>query len=89
MLERVGLSRFIAHAQAEEVDVDHDAGGPRRLLRIPLDGEADLVCVVVLCPSTGRQYILRVPPRMQTCRQAIAWTAGFENPEEYQPEAET
>lgn len=89
LLERVGLEWFVERAQAEELDADRDKGGPRRLLRIPLDGEADLVCVVVRCPSTGRQYILRVPPRMQTCRQAVAWTAGYEDPDEYQPLVET
>lgn len=89
MLERVGIEWFVEHADAEELDADRDAGGPRRLLRIPFDGDLDLVCIVVLCPSTGRRYILRVPPRMRTCRQAIAWTAGFENPEDYQPLVET
>lgn len=89
MLERVGMQWFVEHAQAEELDADRDAGGPRRLLRIPLDGEADMVCVVVLCPSTGRRYILRVPARIRTCRQAIAWTAGFDDPDEYQPLLET
>ncbi|HEX7380479.1 MAG TPA: hypothetical protein VF278_25420 [Pirellulales bacterium] len=45
--------------------------------------------VVVRCPSTGQQYVLRVPPNMRTCRQAIAWTAGFDDAEKYQPLLET
>jgi hypothetical protein len=89
MVERMGLNRFIAETHGEEVDADHDAGGPRRLLRIPFDGEDDLVCVVVCCPSTGQQYVLRVPPDVRTCRQAIAWTAGFDDADQYRPLAET
>lgn len=89
LLERMGLTRFFADTHGEELDADEDAGGPRRLLRIPFDGEDDLVCVVVRCPSTGQQYVLRVPPQTRTCRQAIAWTAGFEDAEQYRPLVET
>ena len=89
LLERIGLERFLSEAQPEELNVDHDAGGERRLLRIRLlDGE-DLVCVSVRCPSTGNHHLLRVPPHMRTCRQAIAWTAGFDNPDHYEPLQET
>jgi hypothetical protein len=88
LLERMGLRRFIAEAQGEQLDADEDRGGPRLLVRIPLDGEDDLVCVIVRCPSTGQQYVLRVPPQMRTCRQAIAWTAGVDV-EQYQPLVET
>jgi hypothetical protein len=44
---------------------------------------------VVACPSTGRRYALRVPPTMRSCRQAAAWTAGFDNPDLYRPLIET
>ena len=89
LLERVGFEWFVSHTQAEVLDVDRDASGERRLLRIPLEGAEDLVCVSVRCPSTNRQYVLRVPPAMRTCRQAVAWTAGFEDPDQYQPLMET
>lgn len=85
LLERVGLERFLAEADATVLDEDRDAGGLRRLLRVPLAGDEDLVAVLVHCPSTGGRYLLRVPPSMLTCRQAIAWTAGFENPDDYRP----
>jgi hypothetical protein len=89
LLERVGFERFMREAGAEVLDRDRDAGGDRQLLRVKLEGDEDLVCVSVLCPSTGRQYILRVPPRTRTCRQAVAWTAGFSDPELYKPLTET
>lgn len=89
MLERYGLDRFMADAAAETLDEDRDPGGPRRLLRLKLEDDEDLVCVTVVCPSTGRQFVLRVPPTVRTCRQAIAWTAGFDDPDLYQPITET
>jgi len=89
MLERYGLDRFMADARAETLDEDRDAGGKRRLLRLRLEGDEDLVCVTVVCPSTGRQFVLRVPPGMRTCQQAVAWTAGYDDPAVYNPAVET
>src|SRR5438067_2669016 len=89
MIERCGLENFLNSAKATVLDQDTDAGGPRRLLRVPLPGDEDLACVSIHCPSTGRHYIVRVPPTMQTCRQAIAWTAGYDNPNDYNPIAES
>jgi hypothetical protein len=89
LLERFGLERFMTEASPEVLDQDRDKGGERKLLRVPMEGDEDLVCILVLCPSTGRRYILRVPPTMKTCRQAIAWTAGFDNPDDYRPLVET
>ena len=89
MLERVGFERFLLEVDAEVLDTDEDPGGERRLLRVPMTDDEDLVCVSVFCPSTGRQYVIRVPPDMKTCHQAIAWTAGFDDPDEYEPILET
>lgn len=89
LLERFGYDRFILQANVEVVDTDRDPGGERRLLRVSLEGDEDLVCVSVFCPSTGDRYIIRVPPNMQTCHQAVAWIAGFDDPNEYQPLVET
>jgi hypothetical protein len=89
LLERIGYDTFLTHAQAKVIDEDCDAGGPRRLLRVPMKDDEDLVCVTVLCPSTARQYVIRVPPGTQTCRAAVAWVAGFDDPDEYSPLVET
>lgn len=85
LLERLGLDRFLSEARAETLDEDRDPGGVRRLLRVRFEGDEDLVCVMVHCPSTGGRYLLRVPPNMRTCHQAVAWTAGFEDPSLYRP----
>lgn len=64
-------------------------GGERRLLRVPMENDEDLVCVSVQCPSTGRRYLIRVPPNTRTCHQAAAWIAGFDDPRKYNPIIET
>jgi hypothetical protein len=89
LLERFGFERFMREAGAVVIDRDRDAGGERQLLRLALEGDEDLVCVSVSCPSTGRRYLLRVPPTVRTCRQAVAWTAGFDDPALYRPLVET
>lgn len=89
LLERMGYEAFLSQARAKTLDTDRDAGGERRLLRVDLPGDEPLVCVSVLCPSTGRQYLIRVPPTTRTCRKAVAWIAGFDNPDDYRPLVET
>lgn len=89
MLERVGFEWFFDQADAEVLDADRDPGGERKLLRLALPGDEPLVCVSLACPSTGRRYVLRVPPAMITCRAAAAWLAGFDDPADYAPLIET
>ncbi len=89
MIERMGYLRFSEEVGAQELDHDTDAGGKRQLLRIDIDGDEPLVGLACRCPSTHRQYFLRVPPQMKTCHQAAAWMAGFDDPALYQPVIET
>jgi hypothetical protein len=89
MLERMGYEAFFRQAEADVLNRDYGSGGVRRLLRIEMPGDEPLVCVSVICPSTGRQYILRVPPQTQTCHEAVAWVAGFDDPADYDPLIET
>lgn len=88
-LERMGLERFFAESNAEVIDKDFDPGGERRLMRVSMPGDEDLLCVSVTCPSTGRLYLIRVPPNMKSCRQAVAWIAGFDDERDYNPIMET
>lgn len=89
MLERMGYDLFLHEAAAEVIHRDRDRGGDRALLRVTLPGDEPLVCLCVRDPSTGRQYLLRVPPHLGTCHQAAAWIAGFDNPDDYHPLVET
>jgi hypothetical protein len=89
LLERVGYERFFEEVHHEVLDRDEDRGGPRSLVRVPLEGDESLVCLFVRCPSTARRYVLRVPPTMTTCHNAAAWIAGFDDPKLYAPVVET
>ncbi len=85
MMERMGYDRFIADVGARVLDRDRDAGGERQLVSVPLNGDEDFVAVCVRCPSTGRRYVLRVPPTVRSCHAAAAWLAGFDDPGAYHP----
>lgn len=89
LLERMGYERFMQQANAKVLDQDNDPGGARRLLKVSMQADEDLVCLAVTCPSTGRQYMLRVPPTTRSCHQAAAWIAGFDNAKDYRPLKET
>jgi hypothetical protein len=89
LLDRYGTSRFLQEVKAETLDQDRDSGGPRQLLRVAMKDDEPLVALSCFCPSTGRQYFLRVPPDTTSCRQAAAWIAGYDNPDDYQPLLET
>lgn len=89
MIERMGYARFAKEAGAKVLDEDKDAGGKRQLLFIDLRQDEPLVGLWCRCPSTGRQYFLRVPPKMKKCHDAAAWIAGFDNPRLYRPQIET
>ncbi len=89
MLERIGWERFLQEAKPKVRDRDYDPGGERRLLHVAFTDHEDLLVLCVKCPSTERQYFLRVPPHVTTCHQAAAWIAGFSEPSEYEPVLET
>lgn len=88
-LERMGYENFLEEVDAEILDQDTDPGGPRKLLKVPLPNDEDLVALWVICPSTDRNYVIRVPPKMKSAHQAAAWIAGFDDPKLYQPVMET
>lgn len=88
-LERMGYEKFLTEVHAEILDQDTDPGGPRKLLKVPMLNDEDLVALWVICPSTDRNYVIRVPPAMKTAHQAAAWIAGFDDPQLYQPAMET
>jgi len=55
-----------------------------RTIKLP----EDIMLLKVKCPSTGVYYVLRVPPTMTRCKEALAWT--FDMTElEYKLEMET
>lgn len=89
LLDRYGYKKLMQDADAIVLDEDRDPGGPRQLLKIVLQGDEDLVALSCYCPSTQRQYVIRVPETVGTCHAAAAWIAGFDNPADYRPMIET
>lgn len=89
MMERMGVDSFMKKVASQVIHQDTDPGGPRRLLRMKKPKEEDLVFLSCFCPSTGRHYLMRVPPKTKTCHQAAAWMAGFDDPKKYKPVIET
>ncbi|MET9395652.1 DUF6745 domain-containing protein [Streptomyces sp. NPDC006624] len=89
MLEHYGYDRYLAESGAEPVQRD-EAGV---LWRIELDGDEPLAMVEVVNSTpepdgTHRVYWLRVPPRVRTAREGVAWTFGMEEAD-YAPKRET
>jgi len=85
LLEELGYERFLMQMEYEVLDNEEDY----ELVKIDWHEHEEHMCLVkVKCPSTGVFYVLRVPPEMKTCREAIAWTFGL-TADEYLPEYET
>ena len=78
-----GMEAWLADVGGEEVHAD-EAGA---LVRIAT-AAGPVMAVRVTCPSTRREYVLRVPPAITTAREGVAWTFGV-TAEEYQPAAQS
>lgn len=83
LLNRMGYDKLLAKVDCTPIDRSDDGsellqidtkaeqrrfgGGPDRIMKL----------VKVICPSTGAVYVLRVPPAIETCRQARQWGFGL------------
>lgn len=84
MIERYGVARLLKEANAQKMDQSREGV----LYRLELPRDESLVVIELTCPTTGRRYLLRVPPNMETAREAIAWTFDLA-PEAYNPIEQT
>jgi hypothetical protein len=89
MIERFGLSKFIIASGAKKVHED-ECG---ILYRKEFFNDEALVMVKVINSTpepdgTRREYFLRVPPAIQTAKEAVAWTFEM-SPAQYVPERQT
>lgn len=89
LIERLGYETLLQQVGGLVRDRDLEASGERQLVYVPFDDDEPLTLLKVICPSTGHLHVLRVPPYMRSCRQAAAWVAGFDNPDDYHPLIET
>lgn len=91
-MEILGSSRYAELLDLEIRDQSIDRFGNfielyRTRTADALAGE-HLQFVKVTCPSTGRNYMLCVPPHILSAVEAVAWTFG-KHPDEYNPVEET
>ena len=80
-----GFKQFLKDLKASIVHAERGS----KLIRIfPGGNEEPLTYIVVKDVSTQKKYILRVPPEVKNCKEAIAWTFGMSE-EEYNLTAES
>lgn len=89
MIERYGLNNFIRDSAARVVQSDEFG----TLYRKELPGEEPVVVVRVENSTAEhdgeyKNYYLRVPPHIQTAREAVAWTFDMKE-DDYSPKVET
>ncbi len=86
MLERYGQDNFIRDGGFKQVQSD-DYGD---LYRIEFhNGDEPIVAVKVNDASTDREYFLYVPSHIQSAHEGVAWTFGYDNVTDYNPDKET
>ncbi len=95
MISRKGLASFLREADPTLLDADYERHNPnpRKLYRLSIPRDEPIVALHVVDPAKKRlglpaDVLLRVPPSMETCAQAAAWTFGFGNPADYRPSLE-
>ena len=89
MIDMYGLERFILDSGAEKIQEDSCG----ILYRKALMGDEPIVMARVVNSTpepdgTYKEYFLRVPPHIQTAREAVAWSFGV-HAEDYAPEVQT
>ncbi|MBD2184884.1 DUF6745 domain-containing protein [Aerosakkonema funiforme] len=80
LIQGIGYSRICQELQAIELDSWQEY----TLLKI--DSNVDIEPIYLLkmtCPSTGFIHALRVPPNVESAREAITWVNGGIDPEEF------
>lgn len=83
LIAKYGYKELVKNLHSEVLDKN----GESELLMIETNIEP-IVLVKVIDPSTADEYLLRVPPTMENCMNAIAWTFNLKA-EEYGPALQT
>ena len=81
MMEQLGNQRFVEICHPTTIHEDEYG----KLLKIELKSDEPWIGIRVQDASVDKKYILRVPPAMKTCHEAIAWTFGFNDSKNYIP----
>lgn len=82
LIEGIGYDRIVEELKAKELD----AWREYTLLSIPgIDVNLlnPIYLLKMICPSTGKIHALRVPPEVNSAREAIRWVNWGTDPEEF------
>lgn len=80
LIQGIGYARICQELQAVELDT----WAEYTLLKIDADVDLELIYLLKMtCPSTGFIHVLRVPPDMESAREAIRWVNWGIDPEEF------
>ena len=79
LIERIGYDRICQQLQAVELDGWQEY----TLLKIDNADVEPIYLLKMTCPSTGFIHALRVPPDLESAREAIRWVNWGINPEEF------
>ncbi len=86
LIQEIGYARVCQELQAQQLD----SWAEYTLLRIDIDidgaieQEEPIYLLKMTCPSTAAIHALRVPPDIQSAREAIGWVNWGIAPEEFQ-----
>jgi len=73
-IERYGWDDYLIESGAELINERrNDVDGTNEYLFKTDDGMVALMCI---CNSTGKEFILEVPPQTKTCREAQSWLSN-------------
>ncbi len=86
LLEIYGTARFLLESEATLVN--EDECGILYSVSTGDDEEPLNMVKVVDATHTRKEYLLRVPPELETAREAVAWTFGLSG-EDYNPTIQT
>ncbi|HEY9875913.1 MAG TPA: hypothetical protein V6D12_20955 [Candidatus Obscuribacterales bacterium] len=80
LIQKIGYERICQELQATELDSWQEY----TLLRIEADVDIERIYLLKMtCPSTGFIYALRVPPNINSAREAIRWVNWGIDPENF------
>jgi internalin A len=80
LIQAIGYNRICDELKAIQLD------SFREYSLIKIDANADVEPIVLLkmiCANTGYTHVLRVPPNMESAREAITWINWGVHPEDF------
>jgi hypothetical protein len=81
LIHEIGHDRMYRELDTDEIDTWKEYT-LLRIKNLPVQ-EEEVLYLKMICPSTGKIHILRVPPNRRTAREAIRWVNHGLDPEEF------